>query len=844
MKKIFTVILLMFVIVQQTFAIPAYPYPIDFKQPDGDEVTVMIKGDERLHWHESMDGYSLLFNQDGYLTYAVSDESGNLQPSDFIAVNIENRDAITNLFLNTIEKKLFYSDVQQQLMLKVWEIEDEFETRGERALTGNYKTLCAFVQFPDKPFTKTISQFEGLMNQLGYTGNGTGSVRDFFKETSYNKFDLTITLCGNGDVPYTAPQNESYYAGNNGTAKCSELTKWLAQQVAANSNIDFADYCNTGGKQVNGFHFIFAGRGQEAGGGKGTIWSHKSNISPVYQKDKYISVYSCSPELLYSNITTIGVICHEMTHVFGAPDFYDTNYDTGGQYDGTGQWDIMADGSWNANGNRPAHHNMYTKIQFGWVTPTVLNSPLTITNMPNSAENPVAYRINTATNNEYYLLENRQKIKFDASVPGSGLLIYHVHSSVGSNCINCTHPQKMYPVCASSAVAIPTSGANNYGNINSSGCPFPGSSNKTSFDGTSTPRMFRWTNTAVTDKPITEITHNSGKISFKFMGGNGTTQYSVDLSASPVNSGTVTGVGTYDANAQVTVEATPNAGFSFFNWTKNGTEVTKNPKHTFTIMENTTFVANFKSNNANLNSLTVSEGTLTPDFDSDTTNYSVDVANSVTAITITGVAQDANATVSGNVTDEPLNVGDNDFTITVTAQDNSTKEYLVTVIRAEIPQYTIISSVEDNIGGTISPEGTITIDEGEDIIFEMIPDDDYIIEYVLVDGEDVGTDTAYTFENITSDHIIVVKFKSVVAIETVETQQVRIFPNPTTGELSIEMCDMRYEICDIEIFDIFGKKVSHPTISHPISTSHLPSGIYFLRITTETGVITKKIVKQ
>ncbi|MDR0207188.1 MAG: M6 family metalloprotease domain-containing protein [Bacteroidales bacterium] len=510
----------LFFLFSALYAIPAIPYPVTFTQPDGKELTVMLRGDERIHWHESLDGYTLLYNKVAFLTYAYLDDEGNLQPSEFIATDIENRDIVVNSFLNTIDRNLFYSDLQKDVMKKVWEIEDDYETRSNRALEGQYKTLCAFVQFPEKAMIKTISQFEGLMNQLGYTGNGTGSVRDFFKESSYNKFDLIITLCG----IYTAPQSESYYAGNDGVQNCQVLARWTALQVAAEPDINFADYDSNNDGKVDGFHFIFAGKGQEAGGGAGTIWSHKWQFSPaVIKNGKSISIYSCSPELYSNIITTIGVIVHEMTHAFGAPDFYDTNYGTGGQYDGTGNWDVMASGSWNGypGGNRPVHHNMYTKIQFGWVTSTLLNFPITIFDMPNSAENPVAYRINTGNGNEHYLLENRQKIKFDTDLPGSGLLIYHVHTNVGTSGINDTHPQRMYPVCASSAVAIPVAGTSNYGNINSAGCTFPGTSGKTAFNGTSTPRMFHWTNTVISDKPITDITQNTSAktISFNFMGG-------------------------------------------------------------------------------------------------------------------------------------------------------------------------------------------------------------------------------------------------------------------------------------------------------------------------------------
>jgi M6 family metalloprotease-like protein len=845
MKNIKSTILVAFLLITTAYlyAVPAIPNPVQFTQPNGEILTIMIKGDERIHWSESIDGYTLLYNQDGYLTYAILDEDGNLQPSDVIATDIEERDFAVRTFLNTIDKKLFYSDVQKQLMLKVWEIEDTFENRGERGLEGQYKTLCAFVQFPNKSMTKSISQFEGLFNQLGYTVNGKGSVRDYFKESSYNKFDLIITLCG----IYTAPQNESYYAGNDGTQNCQALARWAALQVAAEPDINFADYDSNNDGKVDGFHFIFAGIGQESSGNKNDIWSHSWEFYPSVNKNgKSISVYSCSPELLYgSTITTIGVICHEMTHAFGAPDFYDTNYGSGGLYDGTGMWDIMAEGSWNGypSGNCPPHHNMYTKIQFGWVTPVVLNSPTTITDMPNSTENPVAFRINTGNGNEHYLLDNRQRIKFDASVPGNGLLVYHVHSSVGSYCINCTHPQKMYPVCASSNVAIPTAGASNYGNINSGGCPFPGSSGKTSFGGTSTPRMFHWTNTVIEDKPITNIAHSSGKISFDFMGG-GSLMCFVTLTANPTSGGTTTGAGGYLENSSVTVKATPNTNYSFFNWTKSGIIVETNPSYTFTIEENTELVANFRSSNANLSELTVTPGTLDPTFNTAITNYSVNVPHSVSSITIKCVAEDAKATISGDG-DKSLAVGNNDFTITVTAEDGSAmKEYFVNVIRAGNNQYTIVSSVENSIGGIITPEGETIVEEGDFVTYSISPNDNYIISDVLVNNVSQGGINTYTFENVQSNGTIHVIFIKDVRIDDKETANIKIFGHQNCIYIKNES---NVEIKAVEIVDMLGRSVYHEVVSNKPETLialQVESGIYYVIIygNDETQRIVTKVL--
>ena len=180
----------------------------------------------------------------------------------------------------------------------------------------------------------------------------------------------------------------------------------------------------------------------------------------------------------------IGVMCHEFGHNLGAPDFYDTDYGTGGQYSGTGSWDCMAGGSWNNSGKTPAHHNGFTKwFYYGWLTPITINSAATIS-MSNIEQNQVLYLYTTTTSNEYYLLENRQQIGFDASLPGHGLIIYHADQNYitlhdGSNDINATSHQGLYPKAAG-------------GTINASSCPFPGTSSNTSFTDLTTPNSKSW----------------------------------------------------------------------------------------------------------------------------------------------------------------------------------------------------------------------------------------------------------------------------------------------------------------------------------------------------------------
>jgi M6 family metalloprotease-like protein len=517
-------------------ASPAYPGLVTMKQPDGSTFSYYLKGDEKVHWMESEDGYSLLYDSARTVVYAISDQEGNMIPSSVAVKDVSLRSASDQAFLKGIAKKISYSPAQINTMRSIWNVVESSSNANSsrmRASVGEIRAICALVDFPDMRLVKTKAEFNNLMNQVGYSVNrDQGSVHDYYVENSYGKLNLVITVAG----PYTLSKSWKYYGandanGNDSILRILEFAKEAATLTFTDPNINPADYDNNNDGYIDAFHIIHAGYGEESGGlDSHYIWSHETTIQELtFRNNKKLDTYSCSPELLGnsgSDITHIGVICHEMGHVFGAPDFYDVDDSkSGGSFIGTGNWDLMGSGSWNGDDNRyksigscPAHMNMYEKIQLGWVNPIVLTQPQAITGMKNSAENAVAYRYDTSTPGEYFVLENRQKIKFDQYVPGTGLLIYHVSLNITDiyyNTVNVGHPQKMYPVCAS-ANTNPTGTVASYGNINSAGCPFPGSSKKTSFTDYTIPSATAW-NGANTVKPITEIQEQSGVISFRFL---------------------------------------------------------------------------------------------------------------------------------------------------------------------------------------------------------------------------------------------------------------------------------------------------------------------------------------
>jgi M6 family metalloprotease-like protein len=585
--------------VSQTLAVPAYPGLIQYKQANGKTLAIYLKGDEKVKWATTEDGYTIMMNSKGVYEYAVQDMKGDLQLSGVEVNNIKERTATEKELLSKVSKGLYYSPSQLSMMKSIWDIKSA-EAQKAFPTTGSRKLICILMAFKDKPFTKTQSDFNNLFNQVGYnTGGATGSVKDYYLENSWGQFDLTVDVFG----PYTASQNMSYYGGNDAYGNDQNPRALVTEAVnAADAAANYANYDNDGDGTVDGVYVIYAGYGEEAGASADAIWAHAWNITPVTKDGKTISKYSCSAELRGNSgttITTIGVICHEFGHVLGAPDYYDTDYSTGGQFEGTGNWDMMASGSWNNNGVTPAHHNAYTKVKiYGWATATVLSSATNVTVKP-VKDNKSFYQINSTTSGEYWIMENRQQVGFDAYVPGHGLVIYHVHKDIAtassSNNINATYPQKMYPVCAS-ATSNPGTTSSSYGSINSTGCPFPGSSNKTSFTDATTPNMKSWAG-ANTNSPMTSIAENATTkdITFAFMGGSGggTAPTATTVAASSITTNSATLNGTVNAN-----NATTTVTFEWGTTTSLGNSINATP-NSVTGTSNTNVTASLTGLSAN-----------------------------------------------------------------------------------------------------------------------------------------------------------------------------------------------------------------------------------------------------
>lgn len=211
-----------------------------------------------------------------------------------------------------------------------------------------------------------------------------------------------------------------------------------------------------------------------------------------------------------------------------------------------------------------------------------------------------------------------------------------------------------------------------------------------------------------------------------------------------------------------------------------------------------------KSSNANLKSLSLSNGTLSPKFSAGTVNYNATVPYSVSDSKVYATAADsaANVEVSGT---SALKVGQNSRVITVTAPSGAQKKYTVTITRLEenaSSEEAPVSSVEEptdnpldvNVDGTkytlatdISsatlPNGfaaaeteyngnKVAVAENTNADFKIYylksADSETLIPYLLSDGGDgfeimkytvIGSNT-YIFMNIPEGYTVSDSYRS------------------------------------------------------------------------------------
>lgn len=427
-------LLIISIIIFQTvfsLAIPAQRGTFTAVQKDGTTITLMLVGDEYLHYYINVDtNEKMQKGKDGYYYVIDDDELAIIKDEATAKRNRQNQ-------------------LRTQRLPRLRTANTNGTQRRIGAITnsiiGDKKGLVILVNFADKQFEEIHTQetFNDMFNKEGYNENGhIGSVHDYFYDQSYRQFNLTFDVVG----PITLSQPMEYYGGNKpsgGDQNPAQMTKDACEIVYENRvelGIDFADYDWDGDSIVEQVFIVYAGYGENyQGADPNTIWPHEWSLSGAkvgkLELDGItIDTYACTAELRGTSGSTlngIGTACHEFSHCLGYPDLYDTDYSGG---IGMSSYDIMDSGNYNGpnrNGEVPVGFSAYERAMAGWLTPIELTECTFIKDMKPLNDEPVAYIIyNEGNKDEYLILENRQAKKwfkyFTYGTSGHGLFITHI----------------------------------------------------------------------------------------------------------------------------------------------------------------------------------------------------------------------------------------------------------------------------------------------------------------------------------------------------------------------------------------------------------------------------------
>lgn len=441
-----------------TLAVPVPVTPFLIEQPDGEKFMARRWGDEFQSGYEDTDGYSIVQNQEtSFWYYAATDKiTGELVATEQRAdKEVPERTSYLSKGGSNIVT------ISQKHMRVGAKIQEKIDTRrrtfekanlqSKISATGTFNLPVVLVDFPSvRARTDTPVHLANLVR----------SMDTYFNEVSFGKFRVSAGPNGIMRVSVNRPKN--YYATDSGSITDIRLNALFADVGTAlrASNINLSRYDNDNDGSVDELVIVAAGIDSATTvSGTNSPLVHRRFHSANAQKNLYpaynlgskrvdnmliISEFATTGTTLASR-TQIGVFAHELLHTFGMPDLYDGSRNNDA---GIGNWGIMAYGTWlNASGqpigSRPVHPSAYVKTKLGWITPErkithgqgTANKAVNLLLSAFSGRRPAnTYKCSAQTNSkEYFLMENRSRTGFDRSLPGEGMLIWHIDESVDDN---------------------------------------------------------------------------------------------------------------------------------------------------------------------------------------------------------------------------------------------------------------------------------------------------------------------------------------------------------------------------------------------------------------------------
>ena len=356
----------------------ANPEPFFVLQGDGQRIEVVQKGNEWNNWIETIDGYPIEKNKEGWWVYSGT-FGKPVAKNGTLKVGIDNpRDLV----------KRNFNMVTQEVP------ESARHPIGLRTAGGlsNYKVLVLLVEFSDQSPVGTVpADWSKKVFR-----NTIDSLAAYYHEISFGQFSITTAseshgVSNDGVVGWLKLDYNHPDPGGHTDERNQQITTDAI--LAADPYVDFSCFDSNGDKYVSktelGIIVVVAGYEASIGKYSPSVWSHQCSLEsrvPAIVCDEvkvggwmgtsdirnggYMQIgewHQSNPN--DGHMAAIGIMAHELGHK--AFDLWDQNdYDPTARFRNTG---LMGDGAWGKAqpdtypGTNPAHMGIQFKTLCGFV---------------------------------------------------------------------------------------------------------------------------------------------------------------------------------------------------------------------------------------------------------------------------------------------------------------------------------------------------------------------------------------------------------------------------------------------------------------------------------------------